>query len=194
MNEEVKIGDRIMLAHMDGEMLPSLGSKGTVISISPDPFESDNLIINVRWDMGSTLNVLSKYDVYLKLNQNVNEQRDPNQALLTKNLHLFKYYDVEWLKNYLEKVRQTGAINMFGAGDWLIAGRDHLDRYYGEDREDNEAFQEVLDMADEARMKIITGTVKYLESKGDEITPRKVEMVIKDNLRKFLTVWMVYLH
>ena len=177
MNEEVKIGDRVMLVHMEGEARPRLGSEGVVVSISPDPFEDDNQIIGVKWDMGSTLNILSKYDVYKVMKRNVTEQQAP-----------------KWFRDYLEKVRESGAINMFGAGDWLFVGRDYLERYYGEGKEDNEAFQEVLDMADETRQKMISGTMKFLESQGLEVTPESVSRAIKNNMRKIIQMWMVYLH
>jgi len=194
MNEEVKIGDRVMLVHMEGEARPRLGSEGVVVSISPDPFEDDNQIIGVKWDMGSTLNILSKYDVYKVMKRNVTEQQAPKHHILTKNADIVKSYHLKWFRDYLEKVRESGAINMFGAGDWLFVGRDYLERYYGEGKEDNEAFQEVLDMADETRQKMISGTMKFLESQGLEVTPESVSRAIKNNIRKIIQMWMVYLH
>lgn len=194
MNEEVKIGDRVMLVHMEGEVRPRLGSEGQVVSVSPDPFENDNQIIGIKWDMGSTLNILSKYDVYKIVKRNVNEQNTPQHHLITKNADIIKSYDLKFLKEYLNKIRESGAINMFGAGDWLFAGKDHLERYHGEGREDNESFQEVLDMADESRQKIISGTMKFLESKGLEVTPESVSRAIKNNMRTIIQLWMIYLH
>ncbi len=41
-----------------------------------------------------------------------------------------------------------------------------IDRYHGEDQEDNEDFQEVLEMAEESKDKIVQGVIKYLESKN----------------------------
>jgi len=193
MNQPVKIGDRIMLLHMDGETKPRLGSEGTVQSISNDPFEEDNLIISVKWDNGSSLNVLSKYDIYKIIKSSVNESHS-DMKLLIKNVDIIKSYDLKFFRDYLEKVRESGVVNMFGSGVFLYSGRDYIDRYFGENQEDNEPFQEVLDMADESRNKMVSGTVKFLELKGNEITADSIERSLRINLNQILQMWMVYLH
>jgi hypothetical protein len=55
---------------------------------------------------------------------------------------------------------------MFLAAPFLYSGKEWIDRYHGEHQEDNEAFQEVLEMADEAKNKMIQGLLKYMESKN----------------------------
>ena len=54
---------------------------------------------------------------------------------------------------------------MFQARPFLYSGREWIDRYHGENEEENEAFQEVLEMAEESKMKLIQGLMKYMESK-----------------------------
>jgi hypothetical protein len=54
---------------------------------------------------------------------------------------------------------------MFQAAPFLYSGEEWIDRYHGEHQEDNEAFQEVLEMADESKNKMIQGLLKYMESK-----------------------------
>ena len=55
---------------------------------------------------------------------------------------------------------------MFQAVPFLYSGKEWIDRYHGEDQEDNEDFQEVLEMAEESKDKIVQGVIKYLESKN----------------------------
>ena len=73
------------------------------------------------------------------------------------------------MKKFLQKVRDSGVINMFQAAPFLYSGKEWIDRYHGENQEDNEAFQEVLEMADDAKNKMIQGLLKYMESKNMDI-------------------------
>ncbi len=86
MKQEVKPGDHIILYHMEGETM-LVGEKGVVQSISRDPFEPDNEIIGVKWEDGSTLNLLSKYDFFKVLkdkNINESEQDSPSKPDFNK--------------------------------------------------------------------------------------------------------------
>ena len=58
---------------------------------------------------------------------------------------------------------------MYGAAPLLYAGKSHIERYYGENMEDDENFQEVLDNAEESKNKIIEGVIKYMESNEKDI-------------------------
>lgn len=51
---------------------------------------------------------------------------------------------------------------MFGASPLLYSGSKHIDRYYGEGKEDDEQFQDFLKDADIAKDKIIQGVVNYM--------------------------------
>ena len=58
---------------------------------------------------------------------------------------------------------------MFQAAPFLYSGREWIDRYYGENQEDNEPFQEMLEMAEESRNKMVQGLLKYMESKNMDL-------------------------
>ena len=64
MKTELKPGDRIIILNMVGENDVPLGTKGTVKKIERDPFENNSFIINMEWDNGSTLSILSDVDDY----------------------------------------------------------------------------------------------------------------------------------
>jgi hypothetical protein len=75
----------------------------------------------------------------------------------------------KFFKKYLLKLRESGVVNMFTASPFLYSGEEWIDRYHGEHQEDNDAFQEVLSMADESKNKMIQGLLKYMESKNLDI-------------------------
>ena len=68
LNPRLKEGDRVICYHMDGETGVPPGTEGTVTKISRDPFEpnGDELIIEVNWDNGSTLALVSVTDAWKK--------------------------------------------------------------------------------------------------------------------------------
>ena len=171
LNPPLESGDRIMCLHMDGETEVPPGTFGTVKSVTRDPFDDDGQIINMRWDNGSGLGLLSITDSWVKEDKEpIEEQTGVKEFdFFEKNPEIFENFDYRFLRDYLLKVRDSGVINMYQAAAFLYSGREWIDRYYGEHEEDNEAFQEVLDMSEEAKNKIIQGTLKYMESTGKSL-------------------------
>jgi hypothetical protein len=172
LNPKLKEGDKVICYHMDGETGVPPGTKGTVMRIGRDPFESkgDELIIEVNWDNGSTLALVSVTDAWKKVFEEIQEQTlSPEYDFFRANPELFEYFDWRFLKKYLLTLRESGVINMFQAAPFLYSGKQWVDRYYGENQEDNEPFQELLEMADEAKDKMVQGLVKYMSSKDMEM-------------------------
>lgn len=168
LNPQLTKGDRVMCLHMDGETGIPPGTLGTVKNVSRDPFEEDAEIINVMWDNGSSLSLLSITDSWVKAPEERINEDSKQYEFFEKNPDIFENFDYRFFREYLKKVQKSGAINMFQSGAFLFSGRDWIDRYYGEDREDSEAFQEVLDMADESKDKMIQGLIKYMSSKNND--------------------------
>jgi len=79
INPEVKIGDKVICIYMKDPYSPVPGGmKGEVISVGADPFDEGEEIINVKWDNGSTLALVSSEDMWMKeselpLKENVEE-------------------------------------------------------------------------------------------------------------------------
>lgn len=164
LNPELKVGDRIMCLHMEGETSVPPGTLGTVLKISRDPFESpDDSLINVKWDNGSTLALITTTDAWkLISDEPLKEQVDPNWKYISDNPDIFDHFDWRWFRQYLSKIRDSGIVNMFGAYPLLYSGKAHIDRYYGEGREDEQEFQDVLDDAEESKNKIVQGVISYM--------------------------------
>jgi len=178
LNPELKVDDVIMLLHMEKETGVPPGTIGVVTSITRDPWESgDSKLISVRWENGSNLNLVTAKDMWLKTqNDNIQEQRTDNQSwdYITKNADVFENFDRKWLEKFLYKLRDTGIVNMYGSSQLLYAGSEHIERYYGEGREDDEEFQEFLELADEAKNKIIQGVIKYMNANGKDLDDMSV--------------------
>jgi hypothetical protein len=81
---------------------------------------------------------------------------------------------------------------MFQAGPLLYSGKKWIDRYYGENNEDNEDFQEMLDSAEEAKDIMIQGTLKWMESQGMEIDLEDVNRTIKRLAPKIVELYMKF--
>jgi hypothetical protein len=172
LNPELKVGDKIMCYHMEGETSVSPGTIGVVRKIGRDPFEDENSqIIEVKWENGSTLALISSTDAWKKVVEEIQEQatRSPEYDFFSKNPEVFENFNYKFLKKFLQKVRDSGVINMFQAAPFLYSGKEWIERYHGENQEDNEAFQEVLEMADDAKNKMIQGLLKYMESKNMDV-------------------------
>ena len=64
LKKEYPIGTRIVLVKMDDIQAPPKGTKGTVLGID------DIGSILVRWDNGSSLNIIPKIDTFQKVDEN----------------------------------------------------------------------------------------------------------------------------
>lgn len=184
LNPKLKIGDRVRLLHMEGESIPP-GTWGTVIS-EMNVFGSVDY--GVDWDNGdknnvgqkiSQLNLISDCDAwdFGGKSKSINEVKKPlsedrDMGIFIKNADVIKYFKTKD-KNYLldvvrflKLIRKSGIVNMFGAAPFLYMGRDYIDRHYGDGMiGDHEAFEEVLDMADETRNIMIMVTMNLIEDK-----------------------------
>ena len=172
MNPPLEVGDRIVCYHMEGESSVPPGTEGIVTKISKDPFEvQDENIINVKWDNGSNLALITSTDAWkLVERKNIEEQTQVRGwSFFEKNPDLFEYFDWRWFRNYLKLVQDSGIVNMLEAAPLVYSGRDHIDRYYGEGREDDESFQKLLDSADEAKDKFIVNLLDYMQAKDLDV-------------------------
>jgi hypothetical protein len=197
LNPKVIKGDRIMCLHMDGETSIPPMTTGTVRGVTKDPFEKDSEIISVKWDNGSDLGLLSITDSWVKIAQEtLDEQRNQISSseynYFDKNPEVFENFDWRFLREFLKKLRDAGPVNMFESAKFLYSGKDWIDRHYGENQEDNEDFQDVLDMADKAKDKMIQGVLKYMKSEGIEIELDKVNRLMQKFAMKILQLYISF--
>lgn len=194
LNPKLKIGDRIICFHMEGETSVPPGTYGTVTKITRDPFEVDNEeLINVNWDNGSNLAIVTSTDAWkLAPKENIKEQLDSAWRYMTDNPDIFEHFDWRFFRDFLEKMRESGIVNMFGASPLIYAGKEHIERYYGEGREDDESFQNMLEDADTAKDKIVQGVVSYMRANNKNLEDMElINRYAKNFSSKILGLFMV---
>ena len=196
LNPRLKEGDRVICYHMDGETGVPPGTEGTVTKISRDPFEpnDDELIIGVNWDNGSTLALVSVTDAWKKPKEKIQESTGSvTYDYFSKNPEIFEHFDWRFLREFLYKLRESGVVNMLQSRPFLYSGKQWIDRYHGENQEDNEPFQEVLDMADKSKDKMIQGLLNYMESKNIDMDDMgKVNHLIEKFASKIVNLYITF--
>jgi hypothetical protein len=198
MNEPVKAGDRIILLKMSGEFAMPPGLRGTIASVGRDPFESEGLIIMVNWDNGSTLSLLSNLDFYKKIPNEVNEGiikgnifKDERFNYMKNNKELFENFDWKKILEFLNDIKESGVTNMYGAAPFLYSGKKWIEDKYGWSPDNIEAFEKVLNQADEIKNEMIQGTLKSMDSKSvDELG--KINNKVEKFARSFVSLFMVF--
>lgn len=194
LNPPLNVGDEIVCFHMEHETTVPPGTKGVVTKVQRDPFEEsdDALIISVNWENGSKLSLVSVTDAWKKIqSEKIEEQTGSGEYdFYRKNPEIFDNFDWRFFREYLNKVRDTGIVNVYTAAPLLYSGREHIDRYYGENPSNPEEFEELLDMADEARDKMAQGVISWMESKGQEIELDKVNRNLTRLAQSILKLWM----
>lgn len=174
INPELKIGDTVILLHMDGETSIPPGTKGKVLSHSR-VFGDDQY--TVKWENGSTLAIISSVDLWdTEENRQSKKKKDIKEAdeverskKFIKNINVFKFFNMKFLNEYLKKVRESGITNMFGASPYLYLGKDRIEHEFKYKTIGNEeAFEEVLEMANLAQSEMIRGVMNVLDHEGKE--------------------------
>ena len=195
LNPKLVKGDRIMCLHMDGETSVPMGTTGTVRSVVRDPFEVDELIINVDWDNGNKLGLLSTTDTWVKISQEKLEESKSDYTsfnFFSENPEIFENFDWRFLRDFLYKLRESSVVNMHQAEPFLYSGEDWIERYYGEGKEEDENFQELLSVANEAKDKMVQGVLKYMESKNMEIDLDKVNRLVSKFAREIVNLYIAF--
>lgn len=167
INPKLKPGDRVMLLHMDDETSVLPGTWGTVTKAYV-LFGTDQYDVN--WDNGSKLSLIADSDVWdTKERKKKTIKEDDRNKFFMDNIDVFKYFNMKFLKKYLLMIRDSSITNMYGASPYLYMGRERIEHEFKyKDIHNEEAFEEVLDHADQAQAEMINGVINYLEDKGIE--------------------------
>ena len=176
MNPKLKVGDRICLLYMSGELSMNPGECGVVKSV-------DNVFgdiqYGVKWDNGSNLALLSDTDAWKFEKKQIKEDELDRMNVLYKNIDVFKFFKMGFLHKYLLLVRKASIVNMFQSPPYLWMGSERIKHEYKyKDIHNEEAFDEMVVMSDQAQAEMINGVINYLESEGIEEN--------MDNINKYL--------
>jgi len=167
INPKLKPGERVILLYMDGETSVLPGTWGTV-KRAYELFGTDQY--DVEWDNGSKLSLIGDEDMWdNKERKKKTIKEDDRDKFFMNNIDVFKYFNMKFLKKYLLMIRESSITNMYGAGQYLYMGRERIQHEFKyKDIHNEEAFEEVLDHANQAQAEMINGVINYLEDKGIE--------------------------
>lgn len=196
LNPELNVGDRVVIMDMSGESGIKPGMGGEVKRITKvfgiTQYE-------VKWDNGSSLQLLSDVDKWMKeedwtklrerKRKKVDESMDPDFA--RKNKNLVQDFQMAKMHKFYEALRKSSVVNMFGATPYFWMGKDRIahEHYYTDmGDEQAEAFEQVLDSADEIKDILIRGALKTLEREGKEVTLDSVKRVAERKARQIVSL------
>jgi hypothetical protein len=211
INPELKKGDRIILVHMDGEVLGT-GIRGEVLGISKTPSfgGKESYQYNVRWfdDEGnqfSQLSLLPDADAWIidpEFEQkNIQEINFKNlDDLISKGdfLSVFSKKDLEEVYKFLELERQIGSHNMaLEGGKFLMVGPSYIEdffklqRYHIDYDEDKEILiEKLLSRSQNMRDMFIRNAMKYLENQDKELSINNVQRTMIRLAQTAKEFWM----
>ena len=176
MNPKLEKGDRVCLLYMSGEISMNPGECGTVTSV--DTIFGD-IQYGVKWDNGSSLALLSDTDAWKFEKKQIKEDELDRMNVLYKNIDVFRFFKMGFLHKYLLAVRKSSIVNMMESSPYLWMGSERIKHEFKHKNISNEeAFEEMLDMADQSQAEMINGVIDYLEDQGIEEN--------MDNINKYL--------
>lgn len=181
MNPKLEVDDRVFLLYMFGEISMNPGDCGVVTSVG----DIEGVIqYGVKWDNGSRYALLSDKDRWKLEKKQIKEDEIHKANILYKNIDTFRFFKMGFLRKYLLAIREASFVNMFEAAPYLWMGREKLEHEFKyKDIHNQEAFDRVLDMANQAQSEMINGVINYLESNGIEETMENINKY----LRRFAT-------
>ena len=194
LNPELVKGDRVMCLHMDGETGVPMGAEGVVTKIGRDPFEEDGKIIEVNWDNGSRLSLISVTDSWVKVGDSQIKEslEDEPHEYFMKNPEIFDHFDWRFFREFLNKVRESRVVNMHSSSPFLFSGKEWIDMNYGTNQEDNEEYEEMLDMANKSKDKMVQGILSYMDSKNMEPELDSVNRYVRRFAEKLVKLYISF--
>ena len=178
INPKLKPGERVILLHMDGETSVLPGTWGTV-KRAYELFGTDQY--DVEWDNGSKLSLIGDEDMWdNKERKKKTIKEDDRDKFFMNNIDVFKYFNMKFLKKYLLMIRESSITNMYGASPYLYMGRERIEHEFKyKDIPNEEKFDELLDMADQAQSEMVHGIIKYLEANGKEADLQQINRELR---------------
>ena len=193
LNPELNVGDRVVIMDMSGESGIKPGMGGDVRRITK-VFGTTQY--EIKWDDGSSLQILSDVDKWIKeedwerlknRRKKVDESIDPD--FVRKNKNLVQDFEMAKMHKFYNALRISSVVNMWGATPYFWMGKDRIahQHFYEEmDGDRAEAFEQVLDSADEIKDILIRGALKTLERDGKEVTLDTVKRMAERKARQIV--------
>ena len=187
VNPELKPGDRIMLIHME-DPYPSVGPTdlGTVVKkitlLGVDGYE-------INWDNGSKLSLWNDVDIWRKEKNKIQEQY--GEDFIISNVELNEFYSIPFFHKYLNTLKKTGIVNMWGATPYLYIGKRRLmSELDSNDTEITPEIQNLIDLADEAQARMVQGAIKKLKKENKVADVTNINRVVRKDALTILGMFI----
>jgi hypothetical protein len=188
LNPELKPDDRIVIIELLGEPQLSFGDRGTVKGIQKGPGFVQYV---VKWDNGSSLYLLDEDKwMYESEFDEMRERKMKKNIKENKSTDL-KHFNMLFIKKYLNKLREAGVVNMFAAAPYLYMGKERLAHEH-KYNDTNEAFDELVDMADKTQGEMVNGVISILEDENKEVTVENINSALRRYAPKIISFYANY--
>jgi len=209
-NAPLEKGDTVVCIKMQDEYGVPGGVPGVVKSVAN---VMGDMQYYVEWDNGSRLALIEGVDKWMKVVQDdtIEESFFMTKKGLIKEAKkasekfndLSEYYDIRLIKKFFDALRISSVTNMYQAGQYLYLGKERIEHEHHYDDlsdERQEAFDEVLDMAEEVRNELIRGAFSSIDNRNqgndddededDSRYLRSVENKMRRDAQDLLSLWM----
>lgn len=207
LKPELKVGDRIVCYYMEDEVsnVP-IGMTGTVTKVSKVPFGM-GIQYDVNWDNGSKLAILPEVDSFdyeennvLKESRNKlisyfsDEQPKEKTSIYVNESYLDDYFSRDDLythfppsgwdvtTKYLEALRNTGIVNMFGASPYLYSPWEWIEdkaKWEDLDESQEESLEIMRKSHPEVQSLIIQTAMNILGEKDADFDIGKINSMVR---------------
>lgn len=209
-NAPLEKGDTVVCIKMQDEYGVPGGVPGVVKSVAN---VMGDMQYYVEWDNGSRLALIEGVDKWMKVVQDdtIEESFFMTKKGLIKESKkasekfndLSEYYDIRLIKKFFDALRISSVTNMYQAGQYLYLGKERIEHEHHYDDlsdERQEAFDKVLDMAEEVRDEMIRGAFSSIDNRNqgnnddededDSGYLRSVENKMRRDAQDLLSLWM----
>jgi hypothetical protein len=209
-NAPLEKGDTVVCIKMQDEYGVPGGVPGVVKSVAN---VMGDMQYYVEWDNGSRLALIEGVDKWMKVVQDDTIEESffitkkglikESKKASEKFNDLSEYYDIRLIKKFFDALRISSVTNMYQAGQYLYLGKERIEHEHHYDDlsdERQEAFDEVLDMAEEVRNELIRGAFSSIDNRNqgndddededDSRYLRSVENKMRRDAQDLLSLWM----
>lgn len=177
-----KVGNLSLIDEIDPETGKKIDSWFKLVDEDEEKNNDDNIPID---NIDEHFVVLTKKDIL----------KEASKSIPQKFVDLSKYYNLGKIHKYLDELRKSGVINMWGASPYLWMGKERIEHKHHYDElsdENQESFDYVLDNAEDIKNMLISGAMKKNEGNEDDDVYylKKVGRTVENDSKELHQIWM----
>ena len=143
----------------------------------------------INWDNGSKLSLWNDVDIWRKEKNKIQEQF--GEDFIISNVELNEFYSIPFFHKYLNTLKKTGIVNMWGATPYLYIGKRRLmSELDSNDTEITPEIQNLIDLADEAQARMVQGAIKKLKKENKVADVTNINRVVRKDALTILGMFI----